>query len=217
MLFTAPLRAIFDPKKCICPAFWSRIMSIRYSISCSTNEDEWPVSSACLDGVSQLTRAGLAAQLAAVGLEESSQLGQVRHIDRAGALAALEDLIAASRHIPRGFEIFFKHPYLGDMSDGEGCRGASGFRIDGVHYYISCEEDYWHIQPMTSPAAPVGSVVPAGMRGEPRREPAEIETENYGLVKVMARKGRSEVSVLVSRIQKFVMSSPDEGLRVTVG
>lgn len=208
-------------------------MSVRYSITGEHDGCEWPVTSACVEGASGLSKVGFERQLAAVCLDANAELGEQCILHKADALSALKKLMPASRRVPKGFQVrteFWGDPEnkefqaqiraqlraLGEQEDAVG-RAISGLRIDGVCYWISCEEDYWRIQPMTNPPPPEGKVAPQGMRGEPRREPEEIHTENFGIVKVEVQKGRSDIEILLSHIKRFLSSSPDTSFRVVVG
>jgi len=213
-------------------------MSVRYSITGEQDGCQWPITSACVEGASRLSKAGFKRHLAAVCLDPDAELGEEALVQQAEALPALNELILAAKNVPKGLQVrtaaFWGDPenkefqeqmkaFLRATGAGEEAeqdvvvRELIKVRIDGVYYTISCEQEQWRIQPMANRPVPAGKVVPEGMRGEPRQEPAEVDTENFGVVKVEVQEGRSDVEILLSRIKRFLSSTTDMSFRVFVG
>ena len=182
-------------------------MSINYSIKCNGISDDWPVGN-CIDAASYLAENGHRGALKALALEPEVELGRKHTLDRQLMLAALDKLAPIARQIPQSFQIQFE--------SGPG-RGMGGLKIGGIYYWIMSWRSYWTIAPQEKQVIPPGTEVPIGMRGEHRRDTAEFKTENFGVIKVVSKKGRrSHMATLLSQIREFVESANDDKFVVTI-
>jgi hypothetical protein len=190
-------------------------MSIHYEIHAKAHGSKWQLSSNCVDGISRLKEAGCGEQLSAVGLDPATEMGATQVLNRQMLLEAANQLVEKAKAIPNGFQVRFRGPE--DPEQDQTGRGISGLLVGGIQYVVLCYYGSWKMHPMPIFEIPADKLVPEGLRGESRFEPADIHTENYGLVKVEAMKGRSEIAVLLSRLRKFALSVSDASLTVTVG
>jgi hypothetical protein len=144
--------------------------------------------------------------------EKDAQLGEERTVSRQLLTDAIERLLAPAQSLGSGFRVRAKF-YPGDP--GNAGRGVGGILIDGIYFGIFCSDDHWEMRP-TQPTP--GKSFPLEMRGQYRYEPAEIKSENMGIVKVERKKGkRKELVNLLTDVKKFLRGVPDEFVAVTIG
>jgi hypothetical protein len=150
-----------------------------------------------------------------IGLSSKIELGEQQVVHRSRLLQVIDEIDKPAKGIPKGFHIRVCMP---SNPEGKyGARAMSGFLIDGIQYVVFCNEDSWKMYPMPASPIPSGKVIPLEMRGEPRRIHADIPTENYGIVKVEIKKGRSDVSTFLSRLRRIARTMSADVLIIVVG
>ncbi len=86
--------------------------------------------------------------------------------------------------------------------------GVGGLLIDGKYYAIRCWSDHWTF-------GELGEGKPEPMR---RYDSAEVQTENFGVIKIWPKKlGQSELSKLARGVQKFLENDPSDEIQVIWG
>ena len=96
-------------------------------------------------------------------------------------------------------------------------RGAGGLLIDGMYFGIDCWEDHWSMKPLG--AVPRSKQpLPPEISGARRYEPAEIVTENRGIVRVEVKKrSNSILAKTLKEIREFLNEQSTDNVTVTLG
>jgi hypothetical protein len=139
--------------------------------------------------------------------------GEERTLSRQALVDAVERLQVPANQMGNGFRV------RADLSFGDHREiagpGRAGILIDGVYFGVRCSDDHW----VMSPSQPTpGKTFPPEMRGVHRYEPAEIQSENMGIVKVERKKGKRKILInFLNSIQEFLREAKEEDVAVTVG
>ena len=104
----------------------------------------------------------------------------------------------------------------GDKKDSV-ARGVGGLLIDGIYFGIDCRKDHWSMKPLG--AVPRSKQpLPPEISGAKRYEPAEIVTENRGIVRVeVKRRSNSILAKTFKEIRDFLTEQPADQVTVTLG
>jgi hypothetical protein len=168
----------------------------------------WTLSSNCLDQIARLRNTVAKSNIDLVFGDERTKAGTQRNVDRALLLLATRELLPAARKLAVGFEV--RVPPLFAGAGAIVGRGVGGALIDGRHHYISCVEDYWTIQRTEH--------ISEGPEPPRHYEPAEIQTQNMGVVKVMFKNGcRSDLAAILWEAKRFLEDDNSDHVAVIWG
>ncbi len=169
---------------------------------------------AAISGLGSLAKSGHAEDVHLFIGDDETQAGDSRTIDRRSLIAAVDRLRPLAKELTGGFQVRTAGLY-GDPRDSIS-RGAGGILIDGIYFGISCHDDHWYVSVNT--AIPKGKWLPPEMRGFHRYEPAEIQSENQGLIKIEAKKrGCSELIHVLIEVRAFLEGVSAETVTITIG
>jgi hypothetical protein len=163
--------------------------------------------------LASLEKAGYSQEVHQIVGEKETPPGQERTVSRLVLLDAINRLLSPAKSLGSGFRVRGSLSF-GDRREIIG-RGRAGILIDGVYFGIHCSDNYWEI----SPSQPIpGKSFPPELRGLYRYEPAEIKSENMGIVKVERRRGqRKELVNLLNGIKEFAQGVQSDFVTVIVG
>jgi len=165
-------------------------------------------------GLEQIANSGLKGA-AAVLWDESAPTGEPRGVGRDELLEAIEQMMPAANKVAREFRMRFRDP---NTTEDLTARGTRGIVINGVSYMIWCEDDYWTLTPDGDIRADNSAYKQLLKRkGPPRRDTVELQTENFGLITMEPKKGKSDIAKLLADLRKFVRSVSEKTLQITIG
>jgi len=119
-----------------------------------------------------------------------------------------------AKKLPGGFRVRTKGLF-GDPRDNVS-RGLGGLLIDGVYFRINCYDDHWSVS--VNGSIPQGKWLPPEMRGFHRYEPAEIQSDNMGVIKIEAKKeGCSELVGVLRDARRFLVGVSEESVTIIIG
>jgi hypothetical protein len=186
-------------------------MSYTLQLRAGEKVEQSQLPDVALYGLSRLKKSGFAQEVDLFLGDDKTRPGQRRNVNRRDLLQAIERLLPPVKGLPAGFRVFDE----GD-SDDLGARGLASLLIDGVYYAVRCRDDYWTLSPLS--ALRKGQWIPPEMRGFNRYEPAEIQTENLGIVKVKATGAtRSVLENVLREAAAFLRNLNDEYVDITIG
>jgi len=164
-------------------------------------------------GLAGLERTGHSRDVYQIFGDSRTRPGEERMLSRKAILDALERLLPPAKLMGNGFRVRARLSF-GDHREIVG-PGRAGILIDGIYFGIECSDNHWEM----SPSQPTpGKSFPPEMRGVHRYEPAEIQSENMGIVKIERKRGkRKELLNLLNEIKEFLQGVSDEFVAVTVG
>ncbi len=170
--------------------------------------DSWALSSTVLSQIERLRRTEARSLVNTIFGDEHHDAGTARTVNVQLLVQAVQQLQPVAKRLPRGFEVLVP-PLFGNTAPVT-APGIAGAIIEGRHHYIRCLDDYWTMQPTEK----------LGMCHEPPRryEPAEIQSENMGVIKVQVRKGRdSGLGKLLLEMSKFLKKESRNNVAVIWG
>lgn len=173
-----------------------------------TNTAWWPLSSACLEQIEKARRSGGQHAIEVIFGDEHTQDGTKRLVDRKELSRALEELLPLIVKFPSGFQVWSRP--IAAIKEELPSRGASGLLIGGKYHTVGCSEDYWTLQPTEE--------LREGKEPVKQYQPAEIPTENMGVVLVKAKKPRrSDLAKLLRDVRKSLKTESQDVITVVWG
>lgn len=139
--------------------------------------------------------------------------GIERRSNRLAILEAANRVLPIAKKLPSGFQLH--SPAYEKYPEQIGGSGLGAF-INGKGYSIRCFDNYWEIRSYDE----IKEMTRTGTYKEvPKHyEPAEIATDNRGIIKIEPRKrGGRDLAWLLRQIKKFLESDPSEEVTIIWG
>jgi hypothetical protein len=175
----------------------------------------WVLSTVCVAQIERLRATEARALLDTIFGDAETGAGTARAVDRVVVWEAVRGLRPVAKKLPNGFEVrmpdFFRRvmPAVKRASP-LGTRGAGGVLIGGKYHLIMCYDDYWTIQ--------AADDVGGGKDPVRHYEPAEIHSENMGLVQIHSKKRRpSQLAKALQGMQDFLEHDRSKDVTVIWG
>jgi hypothetical protein len=183
-------------------------MSLSLRISSNEAYEEWVLSDRNIEDLDRYCK-GKAQQALQVLLGADTQpFGSPWTASSGEVAAALESLLSC--RIGRvGFEI--RATTIPGSSEKSG-RFLAGLKIDGAFHGVRCIDDYWQVWRTEQIGA-------GGLIETPKQyKPADIPTENFGIVRVVKRRGAgNKLKEVLAEMLLFVQSQDEKELTLTLG
>ena len=189
-------------------------MALTLEFRTSSQAKQWTISTSVTYALEQIAKSGLKGAVSVLW-DESVPTGEPRRVSRNEVLEAIEQMMPAANKVAKEFRMHFRYPNTTEDLTG---RGTRGIIINGVSYWIWCEDDYWTITPDGNIS--VGTAAYKQFlkkKGPPRRDTAEFQTENFGLIRMEPTKGKADIAKLLAQLRKFLRSLHEKTLQVTIG
>lgn len=139
--------------------------------------------------------------------------GIQRVVDRTSILQSINKLMPVTKNLPSGFQLH--SPAYGKHQEQIGGSGMGAF-INGKGYLIRCRDDFWQIRSYEE----FREMTKSGEYKEVTKhyEPADIVTDDRGIIKIEPRKrGGRDLAWLLRQIKKFLESDPSEKVTIIWG